>query len=89
MAATKGRAAHGCFLKLNLMVSRRIAILRWVHSRRSSLGELSMSNTSIDEAMTNGHEQPINWGRIVVLAAVALPAFGGLYYALLTYLLFG
>jgi hypothetical protein len=48
-----------------------------------------MSNTSIDEAMTNGHEQPINWGRIVVLAAVALPAFGGLYYALLTYLLFG
>ena len=48
-----------------------------------------MLNTSIDEAMTNGHEQPINRVWIVVLAAVALPAFGGLYYALLDYLLFG
>ena len=80
---------HGCFLKLNLMVFRRIAILHWVHSRRSSLGELPMSNTSVNEAVTNSHEQPVNWVRIVVLAAIALPAFGGLYYALLNYLLFG
>jgi hypothetical protein len=48
-----------------------------------------MSNTSVDADMTNGYEQPVNWARIVVLIAVALPVFGGLYYALLDYLLFG
>jgi hypothetical protein len=39
--------------------------------------------------MANDYEQPVNRARIVVLAAVALPVFGGLYYALLDYLLFG
>jgi len=34
-------------------------------------------------------EQPINWARIAVLVAVALPIFGSLYYALLDFLLFG
>ena len=48
-----------------------------------------MSNTSVNEAVTNSHEQPVNWVRIVVLAAVPLSALGGLYYALLNYLLFG
>jgi hypothetical protein len=48
-----------------------------------------MSNTSVNDAMTNDGEPPVSWVRIVVLAAVALPAFGGLYYALLDYLLFG
>jgi hypothetical protein len=34
-------------------------------------------------SVANGYAQPVNWGRIVVLVAVALPVFGGLYYALL------
>jgi hypothetical protein len=33
--------------------------------------------------------EPVNWARIAVLIAVALPVFGGLYYALLNFLLFG
>ena len=37
----------------------------------------------------NGYEEPVNWARIAVLIAVALPVFGGLYYALLNFLLFG
>jgi hypothetical protein len=48
-----------------------------------------MSNTSVDSGGANGHEQPVNWARIVFLFAVSLPVFGGLYYALLDYLLFG
>jgi hypothetical protein len=48
-----------------------------------------MSNTSVDADITNGYEQPVNWTRIVVLVAFALLVFGGLYYALLDYLLFG
>jgi hypothetical protein len=54
-----------------------------------------MSNTSIaarylrDADVANGYEQPINWARIVVLVAVALPVFGALYYALLAFFLFG
>ena len=40
-------------------------------------------------AMANDYEQSVNWARIVVLAAASLPVFGGLYYALLDYLLFG
>jgi hypothetical protein len=39
--------------------------------------------------MADGHEQPIRRVRIAVLVAVALPVFGGLYYALLGFLLFG
>jgi hypothetical protein len=35
------------------------------------------------------YEQPINWARMAVLGAVALPVFAGLYYALLNFLLFG
>jgi hypothetical protein len=35
--------------------------------------------------MANKYEQPVNRGRV----AVALPLFGGLYYALLDFLLFG
>jgi hypothetical protein len=48
-----------------------------------------MSNTSVDAGMTNGYEQPVNWGRIVVLVAVALSVFGGSYYALLNFIIFG
>jgi hypothetical protein len=45
--------------------------------------------TSGDAGMANDYEQPVNWAQIVVLVAVALPVFGGLYYALLDFLLFG
>jgi hypothetical protein len=54
-----------------------------------------MSGTSVvgryltDAGMADGYEQPVSWTRIVVLVAVALPVFGGLYYALLDFLLFG
>ena len=54
-----------------------------------------MSDTSVagryltDAGMADGYEQSVNWTRIVVLVAVALPVFGGLYYALLDFLLFG
>jgi hypothetical protein len=54
-----------------------------------------VSDTSVsgrylrDAGMANGYEQPVNWPRIVVLVAMALPVFGGLYYALLDFLLFG
>jgi hypothetical protein len=48
-----------------------------------------MSNTSVDAGTANGYEEPVNWARIAVLVAVALPTFGGLYYALLNFLLFG
>jgi hypothetical protein len=53
-----------------------------------------MSGTSVagrylrDAGMSNGYEQPVNWARIVVLVAVALPVFGSLCYALLDFLLF-
>jgi hypothetical protein len=39
--------------------------------------------------MAGGYEQPVNWVRFIVLVAIALPVFGGLYYALLDFLLFG
>jgi hypothetical protein len=78
---------HECFMKNSLMVPRRIASL--LGSLSFGLEELHMSNTSVNDAMTNDGEQPVSWVRIVVLAALALPAFGGLYYALLDYLLFG
>jgi hypothetical protein len=39
--------------------------------------------------MANDYEQPVDLARIVFLVAVALPVFGGLYYALLDFLLFG
>jgi len=54
-----------------------------------------MSDTSAvrgylrDAGVANGYEQPVNWARIVVLVAMALPVFAGLYYALLNFLLFG
>jgi hypothetical protein len=48
-----------------------------------------MSNTSLDSGMANGYEHSLNWARLVVLVAIALPVFGGLYYALLDFLLFG
>jgi hypothetical protein len=54
-----------------------------------------MSDTSVGGrylthvGMADGYEQPVSWTRIVVLVAVALPVFGGLYYALLDFLLFG
>jgi len=64
--------------------------ISFTHSMFSNLsGVPPMSNTSVDADMTNGYEQPVNWARIVALVAVALPVFGGLYYALLDYLLFG
>jgi hypothetical protein len=39
--------------------------------------------------MATKYEQPVNRARIVVLIAIALPVFGGLYYPLLGFLLFG
>jgi len=39
--------------------------------------------------MASGYEQPVSWARIVIRVAVALPVVGGLYYALLNFLLFG
>jgi hypothetical protein len=42
-----------------------------------------------DTGMANPYEQPVSRAWIVVLVAVVLPAFGGLYYALLDFLLFG
>jgi uncharacterized membrane protein len=48
-----------------------------------------MSNTSVDAGTANSYEEPVNWARIAVLIAVALPAFGALCYALLSFLLFG
>jgi hypothetical protein len=54
-----------------------------------------MSDTSVEgqyltgAGMADDYERSVNWTRIVVLVAVALPVFGGLYYALLDFLLFG
>jgi hypothetical protein len=54
-----------------------------------------MSETSFggrhlrDAGLADANEQSVSLARIVVLVAVALPVFGGLYYALLDYLLFG
>jgi hypothetical protein len=54
-----------------------------------------MSDTSFggrhlrDAGLADANEQSVSLVRIVVLVAVALPVFGGLYYALLDYLLFG
>ncbi|SIO65608.1 hypothetical protein SAMN05443247_10698 [Bradyrhizobium erythrophlei] len=52
-------------------------------------GELLQGRYLRDAGTANGYEEPVNWARIVVLVAVALPVFGGLYYALLDFLLFG
>jgi hypothetical protein len=52
-------------------------------------GELFEGRYLGDVGTANGYEEPVNWARIAVLIAVALPVFGGLYYALLDYLLFG
>ena len=48
-----------------------------------------MSSTSVEASTASGYQQSVNWARIVVLVAAALPVFGGLYYALLDFLLFG
>src|SRR5260370_23681402 len=54
-----------------------------------------MSDTSYgsrylrDAGLADANEQPVSLVRIVVLVAVALPVFGGFYYAILDYLLFG
>jgi hypothetical protein len=61
-------------------------------ARLNPLGCMASSGAAryLGEAgMANDYEQPVNWARIVVLAAASLPVFGGLYYALLDYLLFG
>jgi hypothetical protein len=52
-------------------------------------GELFEGRYLGDAGTANGYEQPVNWERIAVLVAFALPVFGGLYYALLNFLLFG
>jgi hypothetical protein len=52
-------------------------------------GELFQGRYLGDVGTANGYEEPVNWARIAVLIAVALPVFGGLYYALLNFLLFG
>jgi hypothetical protein len=52
-------------------------------------GEVFAGRYPADAGIANGYEQPINWARIAVLGAAALPVFGGLYYALLDFLLFG
>jgi hypothetical protein len=52
-------------------------------------GELFEGRYLGDTSMANRYEEPVNWGRIAVLIAAALPVFGGLYYLLLNFLLFG
>jgi hypothetical protein len=52
-------------------------------------GELSEGRYLGDAGTANGYEEPVNWTRIAVLIAVGLPVFGGLYYSLLSFLLFG
>jgi len=39
--------------------------------------------------MGHGFEQRVSLARILILVAVALPVIGGLYYALLDFLIFG
>ena len=59
-------------------------------SRRSrEPGELFEGRYLGDAGTANGYEEPVNWARIAVLIAAALPVFGGLYYWLLNFLLFG
>jgi hypothetical protein len=60
-----------------------------VRVRALEPGELSKARYLGDAGMAGGDEQPLNWGRIAVLIAVGLPVFGGLYYSLLNFLLFG
>jgi hypothetical protein len=64
-------------------------ILTNVGVRALEPGELFEDQYLGDAGMANGYEEPVNWARIAVLIAVALPVFGGLYYALLNFLLFG
>jgi hypothetical protein len=52
-------------------------------------GELFEGRYRGDAGTANGYEEPVNWARIAVLIAAALPVFGGLYYSLLNFLLFG
>ena len=52
-------------------------------------GELFEGRYPGDTSMANRYEEPVNWARIAVLIAAALPVFGGLYYWLLNFLLFG
>jgi hypothetical protein len=52
-------------------------------------GELSEGRYLGDAGTASGYEEPVNWARIAVLIAVGLPVFGGLYYSLLNFLLFG
>jgi hypothetical protein len=51
--------------------------------------ELSKGRYLGDAGTANSYEESVSWERIAVLVAVALPVFGGLYYALLNFLLFG
>ena len=57
--------------------------------RALEAGELFEGRYLGDAGTANGYEEPVSWARIAVLIAVALPVFGGFYYALLDYLLFG
>jgi hypothetical protein len=68
--------------------------ISFTHSAFSLSGAFPMSNTLAKvrvRALEPGElsEEPVNWARIAVLIAVGLPVFGGLYYSLLNFLLFG
>ena len=60
-----------------------------VGARALEPGELFEGRYLGDAGTAHGYEEPVNWARIAVLVGVALPVFGGLYYALLNFLLFG
>jgi hypothetical protein len=87
------RRVRDCSIKINLMVPTdcRPTIRASVKLEWSS----RMSDTFYggrylrDAGLADANEQPVSLVRIVVLVAVALPVFGGFYYALLDYLLFG
>jgi hypothetical protein len=57
--------------------------------RTLEAGELFEGRYPGDTGTANHYEEPVNWARIAVLIAAALPVFGGLYYLLLNFLLFG
>jgi hypothetical protein len=63
--------------------------LTTINERQITYNDYRSARYLGDAGMAKDYEQPVNRERIVVLVAIALPVFGGLYYALLDFLLFG
>jgi hypothetical protein len=77
---------HSAFSWWSFFMSNTLAKIR---VRALEPGELFEGRYLGDAGTANGYEEPVNWARIAVLIAAALPVFGGLYYSLLNFLLFG